>query len=347
MTEGVSSISFEALDKFAVPSVARSIFQLANSAVGFVLGWVAMLWLLDVSYWLTLLVAIPTVGFLVRLFIIFHDCGHGSFFRSRRANGITGAILGVLFLTPYDAWRRRHAAHHGSTGDLDGDRSLGSFRTMTVDEYRRSTRGQRLFYRVYRSPLVLFCFGALFHFVIGQRFPQRVPPSFRKIERRSVLWTDVGIITAIVALVSLVGWQRFLLVQIPLTAISSATGMWLFFVQHQFENAYWQRKTDWDFHSAALFGSSHYDLPQLLHWFTGNIGFHHVHHLNSRIPNYRLQECLRNNSALDVAPRLKLMESFRCASLALWDEERGQMVSFRTAALLTSQIAPVPPAPAP
>ena len=331
------SVAFMNLTRFAVPSIRRSVFQLVTTSGGYIAGWMTMLWLTDINYWLVLALSIPVAGLLVRLFIIFHDCGHGSFFRSRRANAITGRTLGVLTLTPYDAWRRRHAAHHAGTGNLDGDRSLGTFQTWTVEEFHSRRWYQRLFYRCYRHPLVLFGFGAVFYFAIAQRFPQNVPGSHQKAERRSVLGTDLAIGAVVLAMSLLVGWRRFLLVQTPLIIITSVVGMWLFFVQHQFHDAYWERQASWRFHSAALYGSSFYDLPRFLHWFTGNIGFHHIHHINSRIPNYRLPECMEESGRLlALAPRLTLTGSFRCARLALWDESRRLLVSFKDATLRAS-----------
>jgi len=327
-TSTVDAATFSPLGKFASPSLARSLGQLITALALHAAGWLLMLWLLRVSYILVLLVAIPVSGILVRLFIIFHDCGHGSFFRSRVANAFVGGLIGVLTLTPYDAWRRRHAVHHADTGNLDSDRSLGSFWLLTAGEYEALGPWARLGYRLYRHPIVLFGLGALYHFVVAQRFPQRVPPSLRRREWRSVMATNVGIVVVVTAAIALVGWRSFLLVQLPLTVLSGAMGIWLFFVQHQFAHAYWKRSPDWAFHAAALHGSTHYDLPRILHWFTGNIGFHHVHHLNSRIPNYHLEECLEHVPRLQDAPRLSLRESFRCASLALWDENRSLLIPF-------------------
>jgi len=329
--ELVNSASIDAMLKpHAVPSVARSTFQFVSTLALYVAGWIAMLWLLKISYWLVLLASLPTAGFLVRLFIIQHDCGHGSFFRSRRANEIVGGILGILTVTPYRAWRRRHAAHHASTGNLDDDRSLGSFTIFTVDEYRALSRWHRVWYRIYRNPFLLFFITAPIHFAILQRFPQTTPATWRA-ERRSVHWTNLAVAILFTTLVLLVGWKRLLLLQLPITIITSAAGMWLFFVQHQFEKAYWARQEEWSYHAASLYGSTFYDLPSVMHWFTGNIGFHQVHHLNSRIPNYRLKECLEKHEILNEAPRLKFFESLRCGAFALWDEKRRMMVSFREA----------------
>ena len=324
------------LARFAIPSTGRSVFQLATTSCGYIAGWTIMLWLTEISYWLVLAVSVPVAGLLVRLFIIMHDCGHGSFFRSRRANAITGRALGVLAFTPYDAFRRRHAIHHAETGNLDGNRGLGTFQTWTVEEFRSRKWHQRLFYRCYRHPLVLFGFGAVFYFVIAQRFPQKVARSHQQAELRSVLGTDLALGALLLAIASLVGWQRLLLVQAPLAVIAGIVGMWLFFIQHQFRDAYWEHQANWSFHSAGLYGSSYYDLPPLLHWFTGNIGFHHIHHLNSRIPNYRLPECMSSDQSLALAPRLTLASSFGCARLALWDESRRLLVGFKE----------VPPEPA-
>lgn len=282
------------------------------------------------SYWLTLLLAIPTAGFLVRLFIIQHDCGHHSFFRSRRANDLLGGCCGVLTLTPYHMWRRSHSRHHASSGNLS-HRGHGDVWTLTVDEYRcRSFFGQ-LQYRAYRHPFFMFLVGPALLFIVHQRFICNIPRSWHR-ERRSVHLTNFGILAIVVAASCTIGLQTFLIVHLPVVVIGAAIGSWLFFVQHQYERAYWQPHDRWNFMRSAIDGSSYYRLPRVLQWFTGNIGFHHIHHLESRIPNYNLPICYAVVPELQQAVTLNLRESFRCIRLKLWDETLQQMVTFEAAA---------------
>ncbi len=302
-------------------------FQVLNSVVPFALSWWLMLASLEYSYWITLLLALPTAGFLVRIFIIQHDCGHGAFFRSRTANDTLGFLLGVLTLTPYAYWRKTHAIHHKTSGNLDY-RGLGDVTTLTVKEYVARSRWQRLRYRLYRSPLVLFGIGPVFEFILRHRFPITVPRSWRR-EWASVLWTNLAILAIVTTMWQTIGMKTFLAVQLPITLLAGTAGVWLFYIQHQFEHTHWEKDDAWNFHVAGLEGSSYYDLPRILHWFTGNIGVHHIHHLSCRIPNYRLQQCLRENPELQQVTRLTLWESLKCARLKLWDEERRRLVSFR------------------
>jgi omega-6 fatty acid desaturase (delta-12 desaturase) len=292
----------------------------------FVAGWWLMLMSLDYSYWITLLLAVPTAGFMVRLFIVQHDCGHGSFFRSRAANNTVGSMLGVLSLTPYDYWRKTHAIHHATSGNLD-HREFGDIRTLTVNEYLARSRWGRFTYRLYRSPVVLFLIGPAFQFIIKHRFPLDLPRSWKR-EWASVLWTNLAIVAILAVVWMTIGIKAFLMVQLPISLVAGAAGVWLFYIQHQFEDTYWEKDPTWSYNDAALGGSSYYDLPRVLHWFTGNIGVHHVHHLSSRIPNYRLQKCFRENPELQKAPRLTLWQSVRCAQLKLWDEEGGRLIGF-------------------
>ncbi len=317
----------EVVAPYTRPDLRRSLFQVLNTFLPFCLLWLAMLKSLAYGYGLTLLLAIPTAGLLVRLFIIQHDCGHGSFFKSQAANNTLGFILGVLTLTPYAYWRRTHAIHHATAGNLEG-RGFGDVRTLTVKEYLRLPLGRRLAYRFYRNPLVLLVIGPAFQFVLKHRFPYDAPRSWKR-EWASIHRTNLALLAALLVVWQTVGWERFLLVQVPVFLLSGAIGVWLFYVQHQFEEAYWKPESDWDYYAAGLQGSSYYALPKLLQWFTGNIGFHHIHHMSSLIPNYRLQECFEENPEFQRVKRLTLRESVKCFSLALWDERHGKLIGFR------------------
>ncbi|MHC4473169.1 MAG: fatty acid desaturase [Planctomycetota bacterium] len=317
------------LRPYQSPQFGRSLAQILTSAIPFAVLWYLMLRSLSVSYWLTLLLAIPASGFLIRLFIIQHDCGHGSFFRSKRACNVLGSVIGVLTLTPYHYWKRDHSIHHATSGLLD-KRGHGDIDTLTVAEYKALSKGGRIWYRIYRHPLVLFGVGPLLHFAVRHRLPLSTRP-YTGWGWASILFTNAAVAAILVLAGLTIGLERFLLVQLPITALASSLGVWLFFVQHQFEDTYWRKKADWDYGDAALEGSSHYDLGRVLQWFTGNIGLHHIHHLNSRIPNYRLQRCLTEVPEIDCATKLSLFASLRCIRLALWDEEKGKLVGFRAA----------------
>jgi len=306
------------------PVIRRSVWQLVINAVLFAGAWAIMYLSLGVGYWLTLLLAVPAAFLLVRLFIVQHDCGHGAFFRSSRIADIVGSIIGVLTLTPYQYWKKTHAMHHATSGNLE-HRGFGDIDTLTVDEYRALSRWGQFKYRVYRHPAVLFGVGAVLHFFIRHRLPTIVPRTWTR-ERRSILWTDVGLAVFIVLMGVLVGFRQFFLVHVPLMALSGSIGVWLFYVQHQFEPTYWEHDERWIYEEAALAGSSYYRLPRLLQWATGNIGLHHVHHLNARIPNYRLQEAIDSIPELRRVTTLTLRDSLRCVRLALWDERQRKLV---------------------
>ena len=322
-----ASVSWSArLAPYRKPDFLRSVWQLSSTLVLFVVGWSLMYASLQLPYWVTLLLAVPTGFMVIRLFIIQHDCGHGSFFKSARAADRVGRLLGVLTMTPYSYWKRTHAMHHASSGNLD-HRGFGDINTLTVREYLALTRWERLKYRLYRHPLILFVIGPSFHFMLVHRLPGIVPREWRR-ERRSILWTDVGLVAFVVGMGLLVGFRAFLLVHLPLMALTASLGVWMFYVQHQFEPTYWEHDGGWSYDAAALEGSSHYELPRVLQWLTGNIGLHHVHHLNARIPNYRLQRALDEVPELQKANRITLWQSVRCASLALWDEQTRTLVPF-------------------
>jgi omega-6 fatty acid desaturase (delta-12 desaturase) len=314
------------LAAYRSPDVRRSVAQLTTALLLFAGAWAAMYASLRVGYALTLLLAVPTAFFLIRLFIIQHDCGHGAFFRSARAADVVGSALGVLSLTPYHYWKRTHALHHATSGNLE-HRGFGDIDTLTVDEYLARSRWERFKYRLYRHPAVLLGVGAVLHFVVLHRLPGIVPSSWTR-ERRSILWTDVGLAALVVIMGSWLGYRELLLVHLPVVVLTCGVGVWLFYVQHQFEPTYWEHDADWAYDAAALQGSSYYRLPKILQWATGNIGLHHVHHLNPRIPNYRLQEALDDHPELRRVPTITLRDSLRCLRLALWDERARKLVPF-------------------
>jgi omega-6 fatty acid desaturase (delta-12 desaturase) len=315
--------------RYRQPITRRSVWQLVNTAVPLGILWLGAYLVLRLSYAVTLALAVPAALFLVRLFIIQHDCGHGSFFRSQRANDLIGGVIGVLTLVPYAYWRKTHALHHATSGNLE-HRGFGDIDTLTVDEYRGRGRWGRLQYRLYRHPVTLFALGPVWQFVLRHRIPTIVPRTWRR-ERRSILRNDIALAALVTAMCVAVGWRAFLLVQLPVTLLAGAVGVWLFYVQHQFEDTYWEHEERWEFAAASLKGSSYYHLPRILQWATGNIGLHHIHHLSSRIPNYRLQECFDENPVFKRVTEMRLLESLRCVRLALWDEAKGKLVSFREA----------------
>jgi omega-6 fatty acid desaturase (delta-12 desaturase) len=315
------------LDGYREPNFRRSIFEIVITAAPFLLLWFFIWAAVDAGYWYGLLLAIPAAGFLVRLFMIQHDCGHGSFFRHRAANNWVGRVIGVLTLTPYDFWRRAHALHHASSGNLDR-RGIGDIDTLTVRELLALSKARRLLYRLYRHPIVMFGVGPAYLFILQHRLPMGLMRSGWE-SWLSAMATNAAIAVLAAAMIWLVGVNSFLLVQLPITLLAASIGVWLFYVQHQFEDTFWARTEDWNAYEAGLHGSSHYDLPSVLRWFTANIGIHHVHHLSSRIPYYRLPQVLRDQPQLNAIGRLTLVESLRCVRKVLWDEDRHKLVSFR------------------
>jgi omega-6 fatty acid desaturase (delta-12 desaturase) len=321
----------QTLTIYRAPNHARSMAELAITALPLAALWMAAWFTFWLGYaWATPFIAVPAAGFLVRLFMIQHDCGHSTFFSRRLANDWVGRVIGVLTLTPYDFWRRTHAIHHASAGNLDR-RGIGDVDTLTVREYRALSRWGRLKYRLYRHPLVMFGVGPAYLFLLQHRLPVGLMRNGWQ-PWISTMATNLAIALVIAVLVWFVGIKAFLLGHLPITLLAAAAGVWLFYVQHQFEHTTWERDGAWSLHEAALRGSSHYDLPALLRWLTANIGVHHVHHLCSRIPYYRLPRVLRDHPELRDIGRLTLRESLRCVPLALWDEERNRLVSFREAA---------------
>jgi len=316
------------LARYREPNHARSIVEIAITLGPLVALW-ALAWLAyDFGFWwLSLLIAIPAAGFLVRLFMIQHDCGHGAFFRHRLANDWVGRAIGVLTLTPYDFWRSTHAAHHASSGNLDR-RGLGDVDTLTVDEYLKLSFWGRLSYRLYRHPIVMFGIGPAYLFVLRQRLPfGMIYGGWRPW--LSTMATNFAIALVAAVLIWFIGIGPFLLVHLPIMLIAGSIGVWLFYVQHQFDPTFWARNGEWTLHEAALYGSSYYDLPGVLRWFTANIGVHHVHHLCSRIPYYRLPRALRDHPELRGVSRLTMLHSFRCVRLVLWDEGKRRLITFR------------------
>ncbi len=302
-------------------------FELAVTVVPLAALWVLMWATLDVGYWLSLPLALPAAGFMVRLFMIQHDCGHGAFFRHRLANDWVGRVIGVLTLTPYDLWRRTHAIHHATSGNLDR-RGIGDVDTLTVREYLALSRWGRLRYRLYRHPAVMFGLGPAYLFIFRQRLPVGLMRGGWQ-PWLSAMATNAAIAIVVAALMWVIGIGPFLLVHLPIMLLAAAIGVWLFYVQHQFQDTLWAHDQNWNLHEAALHGSSYYDLPGILRWFTANIGVHHVHHLCSRIPYYRLRRVLRDHPELGDMGRLTLVQSFRCVRLVLWDETQRRLISFR------------------
>lgn len=315
----------EVVLKFQQPSVARAVWQVVNTIGPYFLLWWLMYISMSVSLWLVLPLAILAGAFLVRIFIIFHDCGHGSFVQSRLANDILGTITGILSFTPYYHWRWEHSIHHSTSGDLDR-RGVGDIWTMTVQEYLESSRWKKFAYRFTRNPFVLFGLAPLFLFLVHQRFANsKANPR----ERHSVWLTNAAVAALAVGLSSIFGLVPYLIIQLMVTLVAGAVGIWMFYVQHQFEDVYWERGENWDYTSAALHGSSFYKLPRILQWFSGNIGFHHIHHLSPRIPNYNLERCHEADPMFQQVKPITLISSLKSLTFRLWDEKHKKLVGYR------------------
>ena len=317
----------EDLAPYARPILWRSLLDLATSVVPYLALSVAMYLLLPVSYLLVLALALPTSGFLVRTFILFHDCTHGSLLPSKRANAWVGAVLGLMVYSPFLRWRHDHAIHHATSGDLDR-RGAGDVRTLTVAEYQALPPRSQLAYRVFRNPLVMFGIGPIVALLVG---PRMISRDARPRMRRSVIGTNVALALLIAGLCWLIGWESFLLIQVPTVMLAGSAGIWLFYVQHQFEDAYWEDTGNWSYADAALRGSSYLKLPKVLQFFSGNIGLHHVHHLNARIPNYNLQRAHDENPIFHEVPVLTIRDGLRSMRLKLWDEDQRRLVTFAQA----------------
>jgi len=315
----------EIVSNYNTPDVRKSIWQIVNSLVPYMVMWYLMYLSLDFTYWITLGLSVVTAGFLVRIFIIFHDCGHGSFFKSSRANKIVGTILGSLVFTPYDYWHKSHAIHHSTVGNLD-KRGQGDVWTLTTEEYKKLSRKQKFIYRLYRHPIILFAIGPFFLFVLWFRIPKKTKiPA----ERNSIYITNLILLLVITGLILLMGWKAFLLIQLPVIYIATVGGVWLFYIQHQFEDVIWTRQEEWDYKKMALEGSSYLKFPKILQWFSGNIGFHHIHHLSPKIPNYNLEKCHKENEMFEVIKPVTMVPSILALKFRLWDEKVGQLISFR------------------
>ena len=312
------------LAEFQKPSAWRAGWQITDSLGSYVLVWVLLYFSVSVSWWLTIPLAVLGGALLVRVFIIFHDCGHGSFFASRSANTTLGFITGVLAFTPFRYWRWEHSIHHGTAGDLDR-RGAGDIWTMTVEEYVQSSRWKRFAYRMARNPIVLFVIAPTFLFLIWQRLPSAKAGG---PERRSVWWTNLAVLAMVGGLGWLFGIKNYLIIQLAVMVPGAAAGVWLFYVQHQFEGVSWTRRGEWDFVAAALEGSSFYRLPKILQWFSGNIGFHHIHHLSPHIPNYNLERCHEAIARFQEVRPVTLFGSLRSLGFRLWDEQGGRLVGF-------------------
>jgi omega-6 fatty acid desaturase (delta-12 desaturase) len=308
--------------KYAQPDLWRSIWQIVNTLIPYFALFYLSMRSLEISFWLTLPLSILTAGFMVRTFIIFHDCGHGSFFKSQTANTWLGRITGLLTFTPYYRWRHDHAIHHATAGDLDR-RGTGDVYTMTVKEYLAAPWWKKVGYRVMRQPIFMFFFGSLIVFVIAQR----IPSGKGKRENASVWWTNLALAGLVTGMCLLFGWQAYLTIQLLVIFFGASAGIWLFYIQHNFEDVYWETHSQWDYLKASLQGSSFYKLPSILRWFSGNIGYHHIHHLGAKIPNYNLPKAYKENPIFHVKP-LTVLSSLKSLTLRLYDEETRKLVGW-------------------
>jgi acyl-lipid omega-6 desaturase (Delta-12 desaturase) len=313
--------------KYAHPDLKKSIWQICNSVIPYIFMWYIMYRSLEYSYWITLLLALVASGFLIRIFIIFHDCGHRSFFVSKRANEVVGMIMGIIAFTPYYKWHQQHSIHHATSGNLD-KRGIGDVWTMTLEEYQNSSKKEKFMYRAFRHPLIMFILGPVLVVLIQNRITSK---DMDRPERLNVYFTNIIILITAVLISLLIGFKAFLLIQLPIILIGHSLGIWLFYVQHQFDDVSWERNSNWDYKTSAITGSSFLKLPAVLQWFTGNIGFHHVHHLSSRIPNYNLEKCHYENKIFREVKPIVFFSTFKTLKLGLWDEKNRQMISFRKA----------------
>ncbi len=315
----------EIISKYNRPDLRKSIWQIINSVFPYLILWVLMIYSLHISYWITLGLSVVAAGFLVRIFIIFHDCGHQSFFRSKKLNNMVGIILGMFTFTPYYKWHHSHRLHHETVGNLDS-RGYGDVWTLTVTEYLNLPKMKRFYYKLYRNPFLMFGIGSFLSMTVFSRFTTK---KMDKKDRRSIRFTNLILFIIVLGMSLLIGLKAFLLIQLPVIFIGAASGVWLFYLQHQYEDVIWCNKGEWDYKKMALEGSSFYKLPRILQWFTGNIGFHHIHHLSPRIPSYNLPKCHRENSLFSKIKPVTFFSGFKSLKLRLWDEKAGRMISFR------------------
>lgn len=311
--------------RYQTPETWKSIWQIINTFVPYIILWVLIVYSLSVSYWLTVPLIVLAAAFLVRLFIIFHDCGHGSFFKSKRANETVGMLFGILAFTPYYKWHNMHMKHHATVGNLD-ERGVGDVWTMTKAEYLAASKWNRLKYRVYRHPVTMFGVGSLFVFLIQNRLTKK---DMQRKEKLNVYFTNLVLVVLFVGMSFLIGFWPFLIIQLSIMYLAAIAGLWLFYLQHQFEDVSWVRKKDWNYREIAIEGSSFVKFPKLLQWFSGNIGFHHIHHINARIPNYKLEKCYRENPVFNQVEPVTFMKSMKTLKLRLWDEQLQKLVGFR------------------
>jgi acyl-lipid omega-6 desaturase (Delta-12 desaturase) len=325
-TSSTSQVSWQSIiSKYNKPRMSRSVWQLINSLVPYFLLWILMVQTLKISFWLTLPIMFLAAGFLIRIFIIFHDCGHGSFFRSKKLNFYIGSACGILAFTPYHRWTDSHRIHHQTVGNLD-KRGFGDVWTLTVDEYLALSPFKRFTYRFFRHPAVMLGIGGIAIFVVGQRFTNR---KMDKKQRLNIYATNIIMLIAAAIACYFIGWQAFLLIQLPVMIIASAGGIYLFYLQHQYDEVYWCRNEDWDYQKMAMHGSSFFKLPAVLRWFTGNIGFHHIHHLGPTIPNYNLPKCHEENSIFQEVKPITFFQSFKSLGIRFWDEASQRAIGLR------------------
>lgn len=313
------------IEKYQKQSLPKGIWQIVNTLIPYLGLWVIIIYSLPVSWWITVFLIPVAAGFLVRLFIIFHDCGHGSFFKSQRANQVVGMIFGILSFTPYYKWHNQHLRHHATVGNLD-KRGTGDVWTMTIEEYEGSSKWNRLKYRIYRNPLIMFGIGSIYVFLIQNRLTNK---NMTKKEKANIWFTNASLAVIFIVMSLAVGFVTFVIIQLAILYVAAISGLWLFYLQHQYEDVSWFRNKEWNFRTVALNGSSYVKFPKLLQWFSGNIGFHHIHHMNARIPNYNLARCYRENSVFNEVKPVTFVMSVKSLKLRLWNENLQKLVAFK------------------